>query len=130
MLSSRPHFEIPVFMQSLDLFILPSKPIREPGNVWEEQFGRVLIEAMACGVPAIGSDSGAIPEVVGESMGIFRHGSADSIYDKLSALLQAPEALAAMVSRQQEPVRQLYSHQAVARIYATFLGSLRKRKGG
>jgi glycosyltransferase involved in cell wall biosynthesis len=126
MLGSRPHFEVPVFMQSLDLFILPSKPIRQPGNVWEEQFGHVLIEAMACGVPAIGSDSGAIPEVVGESMGIFRHGSADSIYDKLIALLQAPEALAAMASRQQERVRQLYSHQAVARIYATFLGSIRK----
>jgi hypothetical protein len=40
--------------------------------------------------------SGAIPEVVGERLGIFWHGSADSIYDKLIALLQAPEALGAM----------------------------------
>jgi glycosyltransferase involved in cell wall biosynthesis len=127
-LRSRPHFEIPVFMQSLDLFVLPSKPVREPDHVWEEQFGHVLIEAMACGVPAIGSDSGAIPEVVGERLGIFRHGSADPIYDKLTALLQAPEALAALAVRQQERVMQFYSHQAVARIYANFLGSIRKRR--
>jgi hypothetical protein len=31
-------------MQSLDLFILHSKPIRESDHVWEEQFGHVLIE--------------------------------------------------------------------------------------
>jgi glycosyltransferase involved in cell wall biosynthesis len=125
-LNSRPHYEIPGFMQSLDLFILPSKPIRDSDHLWEEQFGHVLIEAMACGVPAIGSDSGAIPEVIGERSGIFRHGSADSIYDKLIVLLQAPEALAAMAARQHQRVKQFHSHQAVARIYATFLGSIRK----
>jgi len=125
-LSSRPHYEIPKFMQSLDLFILPSKPICESDHVWEEQFGHVLIEAMACGVPAIGSDSGAIPEVVGERLAIFRHGSVDSIYDKLIALLQAPEDLAVIATRQKERVMQFYSHEAVARIYADFLGSIRK----
>jgi glycosyltransferase involved in cell wall biosynthesis len=125
-LNSRPHHEIPMFMQALDLFILPSKPVRESDHVWEEQFGHVLIEAMACGVPAIGSDSGAIAEVVGERQGIFRHGSADSIYDKLIALLQAPEALAALAARQHERVMQFYSHQAVARIYAKFLRSVRQ----
>jgi glycosyltransferase involved in cell wall biosynthesis len=32
-----------------------------------EQFGRVLAEAMAAGVPVVGSSSGAIPEVIGEA---------------------------------------------------------------
>ena len=127
LLASRPHYEIPSFMQSLDLFILPSKPVRQSDHIWEEQFGHVLIEAMACGVPAIGSDSGAIPEVVGETLGIFRHGSADAIYEKLVTLLEAPEALTAMGARQRERVMQLYSHEAVARIYATFLRSIWKR---
>jgi L-malate glycosyltransferase len=126
-ISSRPHFEIPMFMQSLDLFILPSKPLCGPDRLWEEQFGHVLIEAMACGVPAIGSDSGAIPEVVGETLGIFRHGSADAIYEKIVTLLEAPEALAAMGARQRERMMQLYSHEAVARIYATFLQSIWNR---
>ena len=31
-----------------------------------EQFGRVIVEAQACGVPVIGSRSGAIPAVVGD----------------------------------------------------------------
>jgi L-malate glycosyltransferase len=125
-LNSRPHWDIPMFMQSLDLFVLPSKPSRSWGHVWEEQFGHVLIEAMACGVPVIGSDSGAIPEVIGERSEIFRHGSADAIYDKLIVLLQAPEALTAIAARQRERMMQFYSHQAVARIYATFLNSIRK----
>lgn len=46
-----------------DVFVLPS--ITTPYSV--EQFGAVLAEAMACGVPVIGSDSGAIPETVGEA---------------------------------------------------------------
>ncbi len=49
------------FYQSLDVFVLPS--LSTPR--WTEQFGFVLAEAMACGVPVIGSNSGAIPEVIG-----------------------------------------------------------------
>ena len=41
---------------------------------WKEQFGRVLIEAMASGVPVIGSDSGAIPDVIGQAGLIFPEG--------------------------------------------------------
>jgi glycosyltransferase involved in cell wall biosynthesis len=51
------------FYRALDLFVLPS--LTTPG--WTEQFGAVLAEAMACGVPVIGSDSGAIPEVIGDA---------------------------------------------------------------
>jgi len=48
-------------MNSLDVLVLPSRS----RSFWKEQFGRVLIEAMACGVPVIGSSSGEIPNVIG-----------------------------------------------------------------
>lgn len=53
--------ELPKVMNALDLLALVSRTTPR----WKEQFGRVLIEAQACGVPVIGSDSGAIPEVIG-----------------------------------------------------------------
>lgn len=55
------------FYNSLDVLVLPSRTLPN----WKEQFGRVLIEAMACQVPVVGSDSGEIPHVVGDSGLIF-----------------------------------------------------------
>jgi len=61
-LPARPLTELPRVMGALDALVLPSRTTRS----WKEQFGRVIIEAHACGVPVIGSGSGAIPEVVGQ----------------------------------------------------------------
>src|SRR5262245_15866694 len=44
----------------MDLLAAPSQTT----PWWREQFGRMLIEAMACGVPVVGSDSGEIPHVL------------------------------------------------------------------
>ena len=43
--------DVPLEMQKMDVFVLPS--LTRPN--WMEQFGRVLIEAMACETPVIGS---------------------------------------------------------------------------
>src|SRR5207237_2992491 len=55
---------LPGFLKSLDVLVLPSVTILP---MHREQFGRVLAEGMAAGVPVIGSSSGAIPEVVGDA---------------------------------------------------------------
>jgi glycosyltransferase involved in cell wall biosynthesis len=128
LLSSRPHFEIPPFMQALDLFVLPSKPVRERGYIWEEQFGHVLIEAMACGTPTLGSDSGAIPSVLGNPDAIFHHSDAEAIYEKLEHALESPDWLARLAHGQRIRVQNCYSHQAVARTYAEFLCRVRRVK--
>ncbi len=55
--------DMPGFYRQLHVLVLPSRT--RPN--WKEQFGRVLIEAMACGVPAVVSDSGACQQVVGSA---------------------------------------------------------------
>ena len=62
-----PAGRMPAYLQQLDVLVLPS---RSRPN-WKEQFGRVLIEAMACQVAVVGSDSGEIPHVIGDAGLIF-----------------------------------------------------------
>jgi glycosyltransferase involved in cell wall biosynthesis len=57
----QPPHQVAEFMRGLDALLLMSRTTPS----WKEQFGRVIIEAQACGTPVIGSSSGAIPEVVG-----------------------------------------------------------------
>lgn len=48
------------YFNSLDCFVLAS----ETTKTWKEQYGQVLVEAMSCGIPVIGSSSGVIPEIL------------------------------------------------------------------
>lgn len=75
--------EMPDFYRSLDLLVLPSRT--RPN--WKEQFGRVLIEAMACGVPVLGSDSGEIPHVIGDAGLIFPEGDTEALRSHVQRLL-------------------------------------------
>jgi glycosyltransferase involved in cell wall biosynthesis len=65
-----PSTDMPAQYHEIDVLVLPS--FTRPN--WKEQFGRVLIEAMASGVPVIGSDSGAIPDVISDAGLIFPEG--------------------------------------------------------
>ena len=83
-----PSTQMPDFYPQLDVLVLPSRT--RPN--WKEQFGRVLIEAMACGVPVVGSDSGEIPHVIGEAGLVFPEGDVAALRSIL-ARLQADETL-------------------------------------
>ncbi|BAM86488.1 putative glycosyl transferase, group 1 [Bradyrhizobium oligotrophicum S58] len=50
------------FLRRLDALLLLTRTT----SAVREQFGRVIIEAQACGIPVIGSTCGAIPDVVGD----------------------------------------------------------------
>jgi L-malate glycosyltransferase len=115
---------IPAFMKSLDLFVLPSKPFRAGGEIWEEQFGHVLIEAMACEVATFGSNSGAIPEVIGIPEAIFPHSNAQALAELLTRAVLDHEWRLRLAKKQRNRVEQEYRHPIVAHRYAQFFQEL------
>ena len=56
-----------------------------PRCFWEEQFGLVLAEAIAAGLPIVASTSGAIPEVAGEAATYFPPGDWLELAKRLAA---------------------------------------------
>ena len=93
-IGKRVHFlgwrtDTPRVFAALDVFLMPS--------LWEG-FGLVLLEAMAQGVPVVGSAVSAIPEVVaeGETGLLCPPGDADCLAAALATLLADPERRAAL----------------------------------
>ena len=82
------HREVPNYMQTLDILVLPSRRVK----MWAEQFGRVLVEAMAAGKIVVGSSSGAIPEVIGDGGFVFRENDSDDLTLKLEQALSLSRA--------------------------------------
>ena len=85
---SVPHAEVPQYLNLMSVLVLPS----ETTSSWKEQFGHVLIEAMACQVPVIGSNSGEIPNVVGDAGLIFTEGNVVELRDRLLEIMQPDRA--------------------------------------
>ncbi|MBE2238305.1 MAG: glycosyltransferase family 4 protein [Caldilineaceae bacterium] len=86
-LDALPYEQVPHYLNVLDVLVLPSRTTPN----WKEQFGRVLIEAMACKAPVVGSDSGAIPEVIGDAGCIFPEGNSRRLAEVLKLLFEQPE---------------------------------------
>ena len=80
------------FMSGLDALVLMSRTTR----TWKEQFGRVIMEAHACGTPVIGSSSGSIPSVIGEGGWIVQEGDAAALAALLTELAASPGRVAAV----------------------------------
>ena len=85
------HEQMPDFMNAADVVVLPSLSTAR----WKEQYGRVLPEAMACGKRVIGSDSGAIPELVADQGCIVREGDVVSLRDAIREHLVRSDFLSA-----------------------------------
>jgi glycosyltransferase involved in cell wall biosynthesis len=91
----------------LDVLVLPSRTT----SAWKEQFGRVIVEALWCCVPVVGSDSGEIPwliELTGGGL-VFPEGDHESLTARLRALREAPELRVQLASRGRAAVARLFS---------------------
>jgi glycosyltransferase involved in cell wall biosynthesis len=109
-LGTLPSHRMPEFYRQLDAFVLPT---RSRSN-WVEQFGRVLVEAMACGVPVVGSDCGEIPYVIGDAGLVFPEDEMGALRDHL-ARLQADLTLHEALSwRGRERVLSNYTQAQIA----------------
>ena len=106
-----PQDAVPSWMRRFDLLVLPSRSLPS----WSEQFGRVLIEALACGVPVIGSSAGEIPHLIAATGGglTFPEGDASALAARAEEL-RAPLERAALSSAGLASVRRDYSQEVVA----------------
>ena len=64
-----------------------------------EGFGLPAGEAMACGVPVVSTDGGALPEVVGDAGMIVPTKNVDALVTAIDTLLQDPELRATLGAR-------------------------------
>lgn len=111
---------MPAFLAGVDVLALPSLTTA----TWKEQFGRVAVEAMACGVPVIGSDSGEIPDVVGDGGVIVPEGDVAALAEAISALRAAPERRRTLGTRGRALVLERYTGERIAERTAAFYREL------
>lgn len=82
-----PYEDLPKVHRLADLFVLPSKP----GPKIAEQFGIVLIESMATGIPVISTPVGSIPDVVGDAAFLVKPGSTQALAEAIEALVSSDD---------------------------------------
>ncbi len=124
-LSDTTHEEMASAYSRMDVLVLPSRSTA----TWTEQFGRVLVEALWCGVPVIGADSGEIPWVVQATGGGVTYPEGD-----VAALATAIEQMRASRQRRYElaragraAVERLFSVDAVASVLSSVLEAAARR---
>jgi glycosyltransferase involved in cell wall biosynthesis len=111
-----PPQDLASIMARADIFVLPSRTTA----VWKEQYGRVLVEAMACAVPIVGSNSGAIPTVMGDGGLVFPEGNARELAECLRRLATSSVLRRQLGDRGRARVLERYSENQIASRTAEF----------
>ncbi|MBK8046412.1 MAG: glycosyltransferase family 4 protein [Anaerolineales bacterium] len=121
---------MPAFYQGLDALVLPSRTLPN----WKEQFGRVLIEAMACGVPVVGSDSGEVPHVIDKAGLVFPEGDVQALRGALQSLLESHGLQQQLGEAGRSRVLANYTMRQIAQqtliVYEKLAGRQANRKNG
>jgi glycosyltransferase involved in cell wall biosynthesis len=125
---SVPHAEVSNYINLMNTLVLPSETTDEfktlTATGWKEQFGHVLIEAMACRVPVIGSDSGEIPNVIGDAGLIFPEGNVEALKNCLQQLIKEPDFTDKLAEKGYQRAREKYTNKALAKQQLEFYHQL------
>jgi len=99
--------DMPAHYAEASIFCLPSRV---------EPFGIAFVEAMHAGLPIVGTDLGAVKDMIRNGVNGYRVpvGDVDSIYEALDCLLDAPEQrLIEMGATSRKIARKYYTWEAV-----------------
>lgn len=121
-----PHREVPAVLDTFDALAVPS----ETTPTWKEQFGRVITEAFSVGVPVVGSDSGSIPEVVGDAGLIFEEKNHGQLASILQSLIDNPSRLPAMSEKGRKRVEEKFTWKKLARLSRNLFLDVVRADGG
>lgn len=119
-----PSLEMPRAIATCDVMVLPSVGTA----TWTEQFGRILVEAMASGVPVVGTRCGEIPAVVGDAGSIVPPGDARALAAALDRLRDDPDLRARQAELGRSRVIQHFTNQRIADRTAQFYRQLLHRR--
>jgi Glycosyltransferase len=114
------HDEVPAYLNAMDILCAPSQTMPN----WREQLGRMLLEAFACGVPVLASDSGEIPYVVGDAGIVIREKDEAAWTRALEDLLGDAKRRAELSARGLERARTTYAWPVIAREHLDFFAEL------
>lgn len=112
--------EVPQYMNALDALVLPSRTTSR----WKEQFGRVLIEAMACEKPVVGSSSAEIPRVIGDAGLVFSEGDVAALVRHLRMLYENSNVRAELGAKGRKRVIGNFTHRRIAEETVRFYDQL------
>ena len=120
-----PHDQAAAYLNAMDLLCAPSLTTTR----WREQFGRMLIEAFACGVPVMASDSGEIPHVVSDAGVVVAEGDDSAWVTALDRLLRDPAAREELARRGMARARSVFAWPVIARRHLEFFEEMLAPKG-
>ncbi len=114
------HSDVPSYLNAMDMLVAPSQTT----PLWKEQLGRMLIEAMACGVPVIGSDSGEIPYVIDRAGVVVPEADPTTWTATLAELLESPGRRADLAAAGLARAHEVYAWPVIARQHLEFFEQL------
>jgi glycosyltransferase involved in cell wall biosynthesis len=114
------HDDVPAHLCAMDMLVAPSRTTPH----WREQFGRMLIEAFACGVAVIGSDSGEIPHVIGDAGIVVGEKDEPGWRAAIQQFIDDADARRALAERGLERARTRFAWPVVAEAHLRFFEDL------